>query len=222
MNRAASQSLTAWIVRTLEKHFTEPVWPGPKDFLTQLIGTLLSQNTNDRNAEAAFQNLLNRYRDWHAVMNSPVRQIATAIRTAGLGNQKARHIKSLLQWINKTWATFDLSFLCHEDANTLATLFLAQKGIGVKTLSVTLMAACGHDVFPVDTHVHRLCTRLGLVPAKFTAEKTFIQMQSLVPKGKGYSLHHNLIRLGRTICQARRPQCAICPLAAKCPSAAHK
>ncbi|NLP10632.1 endonuclease III, partial [bacterium] len=98
-------------------------------------------------------------------------------------------------------------------------LFQQQKGIGVKTISVTLMFACGHDVFPVDTHVHRLCGRLGLVPAEASAEKTFTLMAPRIPNGKGYSFHVNMIRLGREICQARKPACPQCPLKKKCPSA---
>jgi len=208
-----------WVIVRLEKHFGEPVWPGRRDFLETLIGTILSQNTNDKNSEAAYRKLRASYKDWPAIRTSPTARIAAAIRSAGLANQKAERIKKILSWMYRTWGTFDLNFLCSMDPRQVSELFQQQKGIGVKTISVTLMFACGHDVFPVDTHVHRLCKRLGLVPAGTSAEKTFALMASRVPRGKGYSFHVNLIRLGRQICQARKPSCLQCPLRKKCPSA---
>jgi len=112
-----------------------------------------------------------------------------------------------------------LDFLCDMDIEEAVDTFLQLKGIGIKTISVVLMFTCGKDIFPVDTHVHRLCGRLGLVPQKASAEKTHHLMQPLVPKGKSYSLHINLLKLGRTICKARKPDCAVCPLREFCPSA---
>ena len=208
-----------WVIARLEKHFGEPVWPGRRDFLEILIGTILSQNTNDKNSEAAFLKLRAAFKDWQAIMASPTARIAAAIRSAGLANQKAERIKKILAWVNKTWGTFDLNFLCAMDQRQISDLFQQQKGIGAKTISVTLMFACGHDVFPVDTHVHRLCGRLGLVPSGTTAEKTFTLMAPRIHRGKGYSFHVNKIRLGREICQARKPRCLQCPLRKKCPSA---
>jgi endonuclease-3 len=89
-------------------------------------------------------------------------------------------------------------------------------GVGVKTASCVLLFSMGRDVFPVDTHVHRVCGRLGLAPGCTTPEKTFWFMQSLIPKGKGYSFHTNLIRFGRRICRSNYPACDICPLFGEC------
>jgi len=219
MNPKQLRDRTAWVVSQLERHFGEPRWPGPQDFLEDLIWTLLSQNTNDKNAASAYRQLRDRLGDWHSIMNSPVPRIADSIRSAGLSNQKAARIKEILTWVNQTWSTFDVNFLCQHDRDAVRDQFLLQKGIGIKTISVTLMSACGHDVFPVDTHVHRICTRLHLVPSSVSAEKTHDLMQPLVPKSKCYSLHINLLRLGRKICRSRKPDCGACPLQKKCPSA---
>jgi endonuclease III len=207
------------IVRLLEDRFGEPKWPGPRDFLADLIWTLLSQNTNDKNAETAYIRLRERFPDWTAVLKSPLTKIIDAVRPAGLGQQKARSIKALLQWVDGTYGTFALNFLCQEESSKIRDLFITQKGIGVKTISVALMSACGHDVFPVDTHVHRICRRLALVPDRVSAEKTHVLMQPLMPAGKCYSLHINMLKLGRTLCKARQPECPPCPLVKLCPSA---
>jgi endonuclease III len=209
----------AEITQLLEKHFGEPVRRQGADFLEDLIWTLLSQNTNDRNAETAYKRLRERFPDWPSIADARTSSIEAAIRPAGLGQQKATHIKSILKWVRDTFGCFDLNFLCSRPPDEVRDMFLALKGIGVKTISVTLMATCGHNVFPVDTHVHRICHRLHLVPLTASAEKTHWLMQPLIPDGKAYSLHINMLRLGRTICMARKPSCSVCPLYKRCPSA---
>jgi endonuclease-3 len=215
----SSSRRVAEITRLLEKHFGEPVREQGADFLEDLIWTLLSQNTNDKNAETAYKRLRKRFPAWSDLADARLSSIEAAVRPAGLGHQKATHIKSILQWVRTTFGDFDLNFLCSRPPEQVRDMFLALKGIGVKTISVTLMACCGHNVFPVDTHVHRICRRLQLVPEGASAEKTHWLMQPLVPQGKAYSLHINLLRLGRTICSARRPDCLSCPLNKRCPSA---
>ncbi|MDZ7270634.1 MAG: endonuclease III [candidate division KSB1 bacterium] len=213
--------LAGEVTRLLEKTFGEPKWTGPRDPLDVLIRTILSQNTNDRNRDLAYEALRARYPRWDEVLAAPTAEIASTIRPAGLSNQKSVRIKELLTWIKQTYGALDLRSICQQPTEHVVDLFLQRKGVGIKTISVVLMFACGRDIFPVDTHVHRICMRLGLVPPGATAERTHHLMQPLVPKGKAYSLHMNLLRLGRTICRARKPLCALCPLQAICPSAEH-
>jgi len=208
------------ITDRLEKAFGIPHWPGRGKPLGSLILTILSQSTNDRNRDIAYARLKEQYPDWSSVMNAPVEAIADAIRPAGLANQKSQRIKDILRWVYETYGTFDLSFLCEEDQQKVIDTFLKLKGVGIKTISVVLMFTCGKDIFPVDTHVHRICRRLGLVPEKASAEKTHHIMQNLVPTGKSYSLHMNFLKLGRSICKAQKPKCNECPLRDMCPSAA--
>jgi len=96
------------------------------------------------------------------------------------------------------------------------TALVELNGVGVKTAACVLLFSLGRDIFPVDVHVHRLCKRLGMVPGTASAEKTFETMSRLVPRGKAYSLHTNLIRLGRTLCRPRDPKCGQCPLFGEC------
>ena len=209
---------TALITARLESAFGEPLWQEGEDPLDALILTVLSQSTNDRNRDYAFQRLRAAFPEWEAVSTAPSEAIAEAIRPAGLANQKSVRIRDILLWLKATYGTFDLDFLCEQDPIEISQTFMQLKGIGIKTISVVLMVACGADVFPVDTHVHRICQRLGLVPQGVSAEKTHALMQPLLPRGKSYSLHMNFLRLGRTICQARKPRCAECPVALWCPS----
>lgn len=185
--------------------------------LDNLMLTLLSQNTNDRNRDVAYHRLRQRFPTWEAVLAVPVEQIADAIRPAGLANQKSQRMQAILRWIQTTYGTLNLDFLCAMDAQDAMQTFCQLKGIGVKTMAVVLTFSCGKDIFPVDTHVHRLCRRIGLVPPDTnSAEKTFALMQPLVPPGKAFSFHINLITHGRTVCTARKPACDRCPLYAVC------
>jgi endonuclease-3 len=204
------------IVKALEKHFGVPEWSGKEDPLDGLILTVLSQSTNDRNRDTAYRALRERFSTWEDVMESSTKEIAEAIRPAGLSNQKSVRIKDILKWIHTTYGSLNLDFLCTMDTEEVFDTFIKLKGVGVKTISVVLMFHCGVDIFPVDTHVHRLCRRIGLVPDNSTAEKTHYLMQPDVPNGKSYSLHMNFLKLGRTICQARTPKCDICPIKSHC------
>jgi len=206
------QNKTGTIVTRLEKQFGIPAWKGKTDPLSNLIRTILSQNTNDRNRDVAYDALKEQYPTWEQVMHASQGEIADTIRSAGLSNQKSDRIIKILKWINSNYGSLNLDFICDMDSQDATNTFIQLKGIGIKTITVVLMFSCGKDVFPVDTHVHRICRRLDLVPENYSAEKTHWAMQDFVPKGKSYSLHMNLLKLGRTICKARKPACPDCPL----------
>ncbi|MBN1155746.1 endonuclease III [candidate division KSB1 bacterium] len=204
------------ITKSLENHFGEPKWAGGGRPLNSLINTVLSQNTNDKNRDAAYEALRKKYPAWEDVMNSSPAEIAAAIRPAGLSNQKSVRIKHILEWIYETYGSLDIDFICSRNPQEVIDEFMQLKGIGIKTISVVLMFTCGVDIFPVDTHVHRICRRIGLVPDNASAEKTHHLMQSLVPGNKSYSLHMNFLKLGRTICKAAKPRCDECPIVRLC------
>lgn len=206
-------------IDTLENTFGVPQWKVGGNPLDSLINTILSQNTNDRNRDAAYERLRQQFSSWKEVMNAPRSAVAEAIRPAGLSNLKSERIQEILRWIEKKFGALNIDAICDQDPEKVIETWLPLKGIGIKTISVVLMITCGVDIFPVDTHVHRLCRRLGFVPLNTSAVKTFYAMQPRVPDKKSYSFHMNLLKLGRTICKARRPLCAKCPLQFFCPSA---
>ncbi len=204
------------IVAALEEKFGIPRRAPDIDPLSNLILTVLSQNTNDNNRDQAYRRLKKKLPTWEQVMRANVRQIEVAIRPGGLAKQKSARIKNILKWINQEYGSLTLDSLCTMNPEEAIEKFCQLKGIGVKTISVVLMFSCGIDIFPVDTHVHRICRLLGLVPKNVTAEKTFWLMQPFVPKGKSFSLHINFLKLGRTICIARKPRCEQCPINQYC------
>ncbi len=176
-----------------------------------LIATLLSQNTNDRNSHQAWVTLRTRYPTWERVAHAPTKSLAKAIEVGGLKNQKARRIKQILRGIKEQVGKYDLGNLKRKSEREVLEYLTSMEGVGVKTAACVLVFSLGRDVFPVDTHIHRLCNRLGLVQTK-NAEHTFDAMQPLVPEGKAYSFHVNLIRFGRRVCKAQNPLCGQCPL----------
>ena len=204
------------IVTALEHHFGIPERKSHLDPLSNLILTVLSQNTNDKNRDQAYQRLKEKFPTWKQVMKADVKLIETAIRPGGLAKLKSERIKDILKWVHQEYGSLNLDNLCAMNPEEAIEKFCQLKGIGVKTISVVLMFSCGIDIFPVDTHVHRICLLLGLVPKKATAEQTFWMMQPLVPEGKSFSLHMNFLKLGRTICIARKPLCEQCPINRYC------
>lgn len=158
--------------------------------------------------------------DWPRVAQLTQKQLADYIRAAGLPDSKSGAILALLAWLKETVGDYSLDAAIEKlgiDASMDALSDL--KGIGVKTVSVTLIEALGADLCPVDTHVHRIINRLGIVDTKSNRDKTFALLKPMIPQGRAYSLHHNLLTLGRTVCTAKRPDCNGCCLRKLCPSA---
>jgi endonuclease-3 len=207
------------ITRRLERRFGQLIPPRASDPLEELILTVLSQHTSDVNAERAFASLRAGYPTWEQVIAAPEAAVADAIRSGGLANTKAPRIQAILREVRDREGGEDLSRLrgmTDEDARAYLT---SLPGIGPKTAAVVLSFALGRDAIPVDTHVHRVARRLGLVPAKASAERAGRLLHDLVPDGLRTHLHVGLIRLGREICKAPTPRCAVCPLNDLCPTA---
>lgn len=216
VDRKSLRAKTMRVARKLEGTLGTPrqasELPNP---LEMLIATVLSQNTNDKNSHRAYSQLRQRFSSWDKVAHAPLRSLKSAIRVGGMANQKAVRIKEILKAVKSRYGKYDISALkTKSDADVVEEL-TELNGVGVKTASCVLLFSMGRDVFPVDTHIHRICSRLGLVNGK-TAEKTFELMRSLIPKGRAYSLHTNLIRFGRKICRSNKPACEICPIYNDC------
>ncbi len=181
-----------------------------------LIATILSQNTNDKNSHRAYTLLRSKYSRWQDVARAPREGILSAIRAGGMANQKSVRIKETLAAVKSRFGGYELSRLRRMSDEQVLDELTRIKGVGVKTAACVLLFSMGRDVFPVDTHVHRICGRLGLAPDCPTPERTFEFMRSLVPKGRSYSFHTNLIRFGRRVCRSNNPACDICPVYDEC------
>jgi endonuclease-3 len=204
------------IANALEDHLGVPRPPKKKSRpLDSLIATLLSQNTNDRNSYRAWLSLKRQFPSWAKVHEAPWKEIAKAIEVGGLKNQKAKRIKLILRNILKERGSFSLDFLKRLPDEQAMAYLLAMKGVGSKTAACVLVFSLGRDVFPVDTHIHRLCNRLGFVETK-NAEETYEKMKPLLPPRKSYSFHVNLIHFGRRTCRSNNPRCGDCILFDEC------
>ena len=181
-----------------------------------LIETILSQNTNDVNRDRAFKVLIERFSSWMEVLEANVSQIASAIRIAGLAGQKSQTIKNFLMWLYAKSGKLDLEFLRDMNSEEATQMLCQHKGIGIKTAYVTLAFACGHEVFPVDTHILRISKRFGFISSKATADQAHKFWSTNCPEGQAYSFHMNLITFGRQVCDARKPKCEVCPLTDQC------
>jgi endonuclease-3 len=204
----------------LAKRFGALEPPRRVDALDELILTVLSQHTSDLNAERAFEDLRAAFPGgWPAVVDARTVEVADAIRSGGLANSKAPRIQAILLEVHEREGGFDLSRLRELPDAEARDYLISLPGIGPKTAAVVLSFALGRDAIPVDTHVHRVTKRLGLIPPKASAERADRILHELVPDGLRTSLHVAFIRLGREICKAPTPRCRECPLKDLCPTA---
>ena len=214
MNRLAQRALK--IHERLLEFYGEPIWRNPLPAIDELVSTILSQNTNDINRDRAFNALRARFSTWEQVRDANVSDVVEAIRPSGLANQKGPRIQAVLRSITEERGILDLSFLKDltvEEARNWLTKF---NGVGPKTAAIVLCFSLDMPAFPVDTHVYRVTGRIGLRPEKMTVEQAHPYLESLFPPETYYAAHLNLIRLGREICQARRPRCEECPIRVLC------
>jgi endonuclease-3 len=207
------------IHRRLVKRFGELVPPRVTDPLDELVLTVLSQHTSDRNAERAFASLRAAHPSWDAVVEAPSGDVAEVIRSGGLANTKAPRIQAILHEVAEREGAYSLDRLRAMPDAEAREYLTSLPGIGPKTAAVVLSFALGRDAMPVDTHVHRVTRRLGIVPDKASAERADRILHDLVPDGLRTPLHVAFIRLGREICKAPIPRCNVCPLKDLCPTA---
>lgn len=204
------------ITLLLEKQYGVPRRKSLGNPLDILIETILSQNTHDQNRDKAYQRLKERFPRWEDALEGKIKSIVSAIRPGGLAEQKAKRIHEILHWIKKREGRLSLSFLKKMGSEEIRKTMGVQKGIGPKTLHCLLLFGLGREAFPVDTHILRIGKRLGFIPERMDAEKAHFWMIHLIPKEKSLSLHLNLIRLGRSVCKARNPECNKCFLSIEC------
>ncbi len=195
---------------------------GKGDPLDTLILTILSQATNDRNSLLAYRRLRHRFPAWEEVLAASPAEVAEALRPGGLAVQKASRIQSILRAIQKERGELDLGFLSGMPTDWVFDYLVSFPGVGPKTAACVLVFSLDRPRFPVDTHVARVLSRLGLVKDGTSPIRIQEQMEDLVPDDLKLELHVNLIEHGRQTCLARSPRCESCPLSARCPTARHK
>lgn len=205
------------VARRLARAYGPPPPPRGLPPLDELVLTILSQHTSDVNRDRAYADLRRRFPTWDDVAEAPPRAIAAAIRRGGLAETKAGRIRALLRELRATGVPLDECAFRDGSAPALWDALRALPGVGPKTAACVLLFSLGQPYFPVDTHVHRVARRLGLVGPRDSAERAQDVLQEATPANLVYELHMNLIRHGRAVCHALRPACAECVLLQLCP-----
>jgi endonuclease-3 len=233
--------ITAFVLERLTERYGEPVWERRLDATSELVLTILTQNSADTNAEYAFEELRKAYPsdgpvvrhtpgpgwggkglpdgvtpDWALVDAAPLEELVEVIRPGGLPNGKARGIKAALRAIHGARGDYSLEFLGEMTAIEARNWLTAINGIGVKTASVVLLFSFGLPLMPVDRHVERVARRVGLIPAKVTAEQSHDYFLAMLQPDEMHAAHVLLIQHGRAICHAQRPAHELCPLIDRC------
>jgi len=207
-----TKDLAQEIHTRLLNHYGYPTWHEPLAPIAELVSTILSQNTNDINRDRGFYRLRERFPTWEEVRDAPEEEVIDAIRPAGLANQKGPRIQNALRLITKERGKLELDFLTEIPLEEARKWLLNIKGVGPKTAAIVLLFALNCPAFPVDTHIHRVTERAGLLPPQMSAEKAHSYLEDQFPQTAYYPAHLNIISLGREICGARKPQCSKCPL----------
>jgi endonuclease-3 len=196
--------------------YGEPQWRPHLEPVAELVSTILSQNTNDTNRDVAFERLRSTFPSWEAVRDANTEQVIEAIRPAGLANQKGPRIQEALRIITEERGELELKFLAEWPVDQAKAWLTSIKGVGPKTAAIVLLFSLQRPAFPVDTHVHRVSRRLGLIGPKDSREKAHTVLEHLVPEDNYYSFHLNMIRHGREVCVSGTPRCQKCVLTDLC------
>jgi endonuclease-3 len=201
--------------RLVEAYGPRTLRPG-RDPLDELILTILSQNTTDRNSGRAYRLLRAKFPTWEEVLAAPVSEVYEAIKPAGLGNIKAPRIQNTLREILARRGELRLDFLEDLSLEEGRRWLISLEGIGPKTAACVLLFALGKPALPVDTHVHRVARRLGLIGPKVGADLAHTLLEAAVPPEAVYAFHVDMIQHGRRVCHPQRPECGSCPLNDMC------
>lgn len=210
------QAKYAPVVKILREVYGDLEWRTGQSPMEELVSCILSQNTNDRNRDKAFDALQAKYTSWQEIVDAPEDEVIDTIRSAGLANQKGPRIQGVLRTIKEERGAYNIDFLSEIPIDDAKKWLTDLDGVGPKTAAIVLCFGFNLPAFPVDTHVHRVGKRIGFLPENISADRAHPVMEAIVPPKDYYAFHIYLIRHGRDTCHARNPRCERCPLTAYC------
>jgi endonuclease III len=217
-DRRKRRALAEVVLDRLGERYQHPTWAGPRlDPVSELVLTILSQNTADINSFRAFTAIRARYMSWDEVLRAPTDELVDVIRPGGLAPTKGPRIQKVLAEVHAaTQGSWDLSWLGTWPLEEARDWLISLPGIGRKTASIILLFGFGRPAVPVDTHVHRVATRLAMLPARTPLDRAHDLLEEVLQPQEMYPFHVELIRHGRDTCRAPRPICGLCPLTDVC------
>ncbi|MFA6142897.1 MAG: endonuclease III [Candidatus Omnitrophota bacterium] len=204
------------ILTLLDKAYGAPRAFRKSNPVDELVRTILSQNTNDKNSLAAFAVLKKRFRTWNGLIGTDTKKIVYLIKHAGLANIKANRIKEVLKEIKRREGKIDLASLARLDDDKALRYLMSFGGVGPKTAACVLLFSFGKGVMPVDTHIFRVTKRLGLIDNDLSIEEAHRALTKIVPKGLIYDFHLGIIMHGRKTCKSQAPRCGVCAVYGLC------
>ncbi|MBX9787505.1 MAG: hypothetical protein K2Y37_01190 [Pirellulales bacterium] len=216
--RASKTRRAERVTRVLEDLHGTPDLGNKEDPLDELVFIVLSQMTTSKSFGRVFDRLKRAVTSWDQLVDMPVRRLKSIIKDAGLSNQKAPKLKAIMRRLRADFGVVNLDALRGMDDQAAHEYLISLPGVGTKSAKCVLMYSLGRDVLPVDTHVARLTSRLGLLASDTTTYSIHDALEAIVPPSIRYSLHVNAIVHGRTVCVATSPRCHQCPLKRACPS----
>ena len=215
-NLEARAAKYAPIAAALTQVYGELDWSRNQDGMDELISCILSQSTTDTNRDRAFARLKDRFPDWEAVRFADLNDLIDAVRPAGLANQKAPRIQNALEVVFARAGAYSIDFLNDLSLDEAKAWLVSLPGVGPKTAAIVLCFAYGRPAFPVDTHIYRVCKRIGFLPEKLSANDAHPVMEAIAPPEDYFQFHIQLIQHGRDTCHARKPACERCPVSEHC------
>jgi endonuclease-3 len=210
------------LLEVLRSSYGDRVWSGDRGAVAVLVATILSQNTSAANSSAGFRRLRRRFRSWSKLAEAGVAEIAECIRVSGLARTKAPRIRAILRRIRAEHGRITLAPLRRWPLAKARAYLEGFDGVGPKTALCVLLFAFGMPVFPVDTHIHRIARRLGLLEDGVGPAKADEVLTPLIAPDDRYAMHVLLIAHGRAVCRARRPGCEVCRALPLCPTGREK
>ena len=204
------------IIESLWRQESTPSVASGEKPLDGLIRTVLSQNTNDLNRDRAYERLRRLYPTWEDVLEAEIKEIAEAIKSAGISNIKAGRIKTILETVEDVFGKLNLDELKEWDHISARDFLQNLPGVGPKTAACVLLFNLDMPAFPVDTHVSRVSRRIGWFPPSASAESIQASLEEIIPPKRHLGAHLNLILHGKNICRSRKPECARCPIRHLC------
>ena len=214
VKRETSKALA--VHQLLIEEYGQHEWHPRLDPLSELVFTILSQNTSDVNRDRAWRRLKERFPTWESVLAADAAELADAIRPGGLADIKAPRIREALRTIKRERGEFTLDFLAEVELDEAKQWLISLNGVGPKTAAIVLLFSLGKPAFPVDTHVHRVSSRLGLIGPRTSREQAHEVLEELLPPEIYFTFHLNLIAHGREVCKSQQPRCTACVLREHC------
>jgi len=184
--------------------------------LDDLLLTILSQNTNDKNRDKAYAKLRAKYPSWAEVAAASLEDVIDCVRVAGLGETKAKHIQAVLEIVKEKFGDYSIKAMSEWKTEDIREYLTSLPGVGVKTAAIVLVFDLGREAFPVDTHISRIARRLGWVPEKMPPAKIQEYLEATLDGKRFRGGHLNFLEQGRNICDARNPKCSECSVRQYC------